>query len=82
MGDEGWLKRSRCEFRKFVYFSDVIRLSGEVTEKFIDDAGECCVRVRTSTINQRGEEVMPGFAIIALPSRTHDTAPVDIRLSG
>jgi acyl dehydratase len=81
MGDEGWLKRSVCEFRKFVYFSDVIRLSGEVTDKFIDDTGECCVKVRTSSINQRGEEVMPGFAVVALPSPTQGNAPVAIRVA-
>ena len=82
MGDGGWLKRSMCEFRKFVYFSDVIRLHGKIIEKYIDEDGECCVKIETSTINQRGEEVMPGIAVIALPSRTHGTSPLDRRLIG
>lgn len=79
-GDNGWLKKTFSEFRKFVYFSDVIRFKGTITEKFIDDENECCVRVETSAMNQRGEEVMPGYAIVALPSRSHGTSPLDGRL--
>jgi acyl dehydratase len=81
MGDEGWLKRSYCEFRRFVYFSDVVWLKGKITEKFIDDSNECCVKIEMTAINQRGEEVMPGYAIVALPSRTHGTSPLDKRLN-
>jgi acyl dehydratase len=80
MGDAGWLKRSRCEFRKFVYFSDVVWLRGAITEKFIDDDHECCVKIETTTTNQRGEEVMPGYAIVALPSKMHGYSPLDRRL--
>jgi acyl dehydratase len=80
MGDEGWLKRSHCEFRRFVYFSDVVRIKGEIVDKFVDDADECCVKIETHAINQRGEEVMPGYAIVALPSRIHGYSPLDRRL--
>ena len=80
MGDEGWLKRSHCEFRRFVYFSDVVRIKGEIVDKFVDDADECCVKIETHAINQRGEEVMPGYAIVALPSRIHGYLPLDRRL--
>jgi acyl dehydratase len=79
-GDEGWLKKSFCEFRRFVYFSDVVWLKGKITEKFIDDNGECCVKVETTTTNQRGEEVMPGYAIVALPSKKHNYEPLGRRL--
>lgn len=81
-GDSGWLKKSFCEFRRFVYFSDVVWLRGTVTDKFIDEDGECCVKIETTTTNQRGEEVMPGYAIVALPSKEHDYRPLDRRLSG
>jgi acyl dehydratase len=81
MGDEGWLKRSYCEFRKFVYFSDVVWLKGKITEKFIDDSNECCVKIETAAINQRDEEVMPGYAIVALPSKTQNYSPLDKRLN-
>jgi len=80
MGDEGWLKRSYCEFRRFVYYSDVVWLKGEITEKFVDDGNECYVKIKTTAINQRGEEVMPGYAIVALPSKKHGYQPLDKRL--
>jgi hypothetical protein len=81
MGDKGWLKRSYCEFRRFVYFSDVVWLRGKITEKFVDDENECCVKIETTATNQRGEEVMPGYAIVALPSRVRGYSPLDKRLS-
>ncbi len=80
MGDEGWLKRSYCEFRKFVYFSDVVWLRGKITEKFVSEDNECCVKIETTTINQRSEEVMPGYAIVALPSKVRSHLPLDKRL--
>ncbi len=75
MGDDGWLKRSYAEYRKFVYLSDVIRITGEVTEKFVDVDGDHCVRIKSTSLNQRGEDVMPGDSIVALPSRTTKTWP-------
>jgi acyl dehydratase len=78
-GDEGWLKKSFCEFRRFVYLSDVVWLRGTVTDKFIDEEGECCVKIETTTTNQRGEEVMPGYAVVTLPSRKHGYAPLERR---
>lgn len=80
MGDDGWLKRSFVEFRKFVYHSDVIWLRGKVTGKYIDDNDECCLDIETSAINQREEEVMPGGATIILPSRQKEKSPLDRRL--
>lgn len=68
-GDEAWLKQVSCEYRGFVFFSDVVRLSGRVTEKFVDSDGDSVVRVETECINQRGKNVMPGGAIIALRSK-------------
>jgi hypothetical protein len=58
----------------------VVRLTGIISEKFIDEEGECCVRIETHAVNQRGEEVMPGWAVVALPSRRRGFAPLDGRL--
>ena len=80
-GDGGWLKKSFCQFRKFVYFSDVVWLKGTIVDKFIDNDNEYCVKIETTTMNQRGEEVMPGYGIIALPSKKYGYAPLDRRLS-
>jgi acyl dehydratase len=81
MGDSGWLKRSYSEYRRFVYHSDVVWVKGKVTEKFIDDENEYCVRIETLGINQRNEEVMPGHAIVALPSKENNVSPVDKRIT-
>lgn len=67
MGDEGWLKRSKAEYRKFVYLSDVLRITGKVTKKYVDEEGEHCVDIETHGMNQRDEDAMPGSATIALP---------------
>jgi hypothetical protein len=80
MGDEGWLKKCYCEYRKFVYFSDVVWLRGKVTKKYIDENNEYSVDIETSAINQRGENVMPGRATVLLPSRENNAFPVSTRL--
>lgn len=82
MGDEGWLKRSKAEYRVFVYLSDAVRLTGKVTKKYEDEEGDCCVDVETHATNQRGEDVMPGTATIALPSQKEpeEKWPVSRRL--
>jgi acyl dehydratase len=78
-GDHAWVKQARAEYRKFVYLSDVVRLTGWVVGKRIDDDGEHVVDIRTAAINQRGEVVMPGSAVIALPSRSEESSPAGRR---
>ncbi|MGH7966795.1 MAG: FAS1-like dehydratase domain-containing protein [Candidatus Binatia bacterium] len=80
IGDDGWIKRTNAQYRRFVYLSDVITLRGTVRKKYIDDDGEPCVDVSTTAFNQRGEDVMPGQATIVLPSRELGTSPLDRRL--
>jgi hypothetical protein len=80
MGDDGWLKKTYAEYRRFVFLSDVIWVKGKVSKKYVDADGEPCVDIETNAVNQRGEEVMPGRATIALPSRNKDTSPMDSRL--
>jgi acyl dehydratase len=80
MGDEGWLKTCYARYTKFVYLSDVLWLHGKVTKKYIDEPGEHCLEIETSTINQRQEEVMPGHSTVVLPSREKNTWPVAARL--
>jgi len=78
-GDHAWIKECRAEYRRFVYLSDVVELRGQVTGKRIDDAGEHVVDVLSSAVNQRGENVMPGSAVIALPSRHERSTPAGRR---
>lgn len=80
MSDEGWIKNTSMELRRHVFLSDVIRCLGKIIKKYTDEDGEFCVDVETSAINQRGEDVMPGGATIALPSREKGTSPARSRL--
>lgn len=81
MGDEGWLKKNYAEYRRFVYFSDVVWLKGRVTRKYVDEDGEYCVDIETSGVNQRGEETMPGHSTVVLPSREAGWWPLTSRLT-
>jgi acyl dehydratase len=74
-GDDGWVKECQAQYRKFVYLSDVVDLTGEVVGKRVDDEGEHVVDVRTAARNQRGETVMPGSAVVALPSKDGSQSP-------
>jgi len=75
-GDTAWTKRVSAQYRGFVYLSDVIELGGEVVDKDVDVDGEHVVHVTTFALNQRGEDVMPGRAVVALPSQTDAESPV------
>jgi len=68
-GDDGWVRALTAQYRGFVYLSDVLTLGGEVTAKRVDGE-EYLVEVRTFARNQRGEDVMPGTAVVALPTRS------------
>jgi acyl dehydratase len=68
-GDRAFIKRASAEFRAFVYLSDVVRLGGRVTGKFEEDDGDAVVAIDTWGTNQRGDDVVPGSALVALPAR-------------
>lgn len=78
-GDSGWVKHLSAQYRGFVYLSDVIDLGGVVTAKSVDSAGEHVVEVATYARNQRGDDVMPGTAVVALPARAGGQSPVAAR---
>ena len=73
-GDTAYLKAATCQYRSHVYLSDVVRLGGRVDAKEVDAEGNHLVQLTTWARNQRGQEVMPGTAVVALPSRAA-TAP-------
>jgi len=80
MGDEGWLKRCYAEYRRFIFFSDVVWLGGTVIEKHVDEDGDYCVKMETNAMNQRGENCIPGQSVVALPSREAGAWPVERRI--
>jgi acyl dehydratase len=69
MGDDGFIKSLHGQYRSHVYLSDVLRLGGTISEKFVDDDGDHVVKVETWANNQRQQRCMPGSAVIRLPKR-------------
>jgi hypothetical protein len=78
-GDSGWVKHLSAQYRGFVYLSDTVDLGGVVTSKSVDSAGEHVVEITTHARNQRGDDIMPGSAVVALPSRDGTVSPVATR---
>jgi hypothetical protein len=70
MGDAGRLASLFGQYRAHVYLSDVVRLGGRVESKEIDANGQHVVHLTTWANNQRQQNVMPGKATIALPTRS------------
>jgi acyl dehydratase len=71
MGDDAWLWRLDCEFRKFNYVGDTHWLRGRVTGKLLADDDRPAVDLEVWGENQRGEVTTPGHATVLLPSREH-----------
>ncbi|MCU1391728.1 MAG: hypothetical protein JWM34_156 [Ilumatobacteraceae bacterium] len=71
MGDDAWLWKLDCSFRKFNYVGDTQWLGGRVTRKYLADGGRPAVDVELWARNQRDEITTPGSATILLPSREH-----------
>jgi acyl dehydratase len=71
MGDDAWLWKLDCEFRKFNYVGDTQWLGGRVMRKFLAPGDRPAVDLDIEAVNQRGETTTPGHATILLPSRAH-----------
>jgi acyl dehydratase len=71
MGDDAWLWKLDCEFRRFNYVGDTQWLRGTVVRKYLAEGERPAVDVDLSCTNQRGEATTPGHATLLLPSRAH-----------
>ena len=71
MGDDAWLWKLDCEFRKFNYVGDTQWLTGTVVRTYLADGDRPAADLELSVVNQRGEVTTPGHATILLPSRSH-----------
>ena len=71
MGDDAWLWRLRCEFRRFNYVGDTQWLSGTVARRYLAEGDRPAVDLELRCTNQRGEDTSPGTATVLLPSREH-----------
>jgi acyl dehydratase len=68
MGCDGFLKHLEGNLRRPNVVSDVTRITGRITKKWLDGA-EALVECELSAVNQEGEETMPGRAVLSLPRR-------------
>jgi len=71
MGDDAWLWKLDCEFRRFNYVGDTQWLRGTVTRRYLAEGDRPAVDIDLVAENQRGEVTTPGHATVLLPSREH-----------
>jgi len=71
MGDDAWLWKLDCEFRRFNYVGDTQWLRGTVTRKYLAEGDRPAVDLDLRADNQRDELTTPGHATILLASREH-----------
>lgn len=76
MGDDGWLWKLDCEFRRFNYVGDTQWLNGRVIRTYLAEGDRSAVDVELWAENQRKETTTSGHATILLPSR--DRGPVSL----
>jgi acyl dehydratase len=69
MGDDGFLRTSKCQIRRHNPDGDVLFIDGSVTGKRVED-GVHIVEISQKAVTHRGELSATGTAIVALPSRT------------
>jgi hypothetical protein len=71
MGDDAWLWKLDCQFRKFNYVGDTHWMRGRVVRKYLAEGDRPAVDLDIWGENQRGETTTPGHATILLASREH-----------
>ena len=71
MGDDAWLWRLDCQFRRFNFIGDTHRMSGRVVRKYLAEGSRPAVDLELEGRNQRDEVTTPGHATVLLPSREH-----------
>ena len=71
MGDDAWLWKLDCEFRRFNYVGDTHWMRGRVTRTYLAEGDRPAVDLDVWGENQRGETTTPGHATILLSSREH-----------
>ncbi len=85
VGDDGWVAEMDYQFRGFFYKGDIFHIRGEIVDKWRGaKTGTGYVKAKFSSITQRGDDIMPGTAIFALPTSSDGPAqfPVDVEADG
>ncbi len=69
-GDDGWVAEVFAYYRGMNFLGDTVWIQGEVVEKWRGaKSGIGYVTCEFHGINQRGGDIMPGTAVVALPSK-------------
>lgn len=68
MGDDGFLRKSKCEIRRHNPDGDVIFIEGEVTRKWVED-GKHLVEIKQVAKTHRDELSAQGYSVVELPTR-------------
>jgi hypothetical protein len=69
-GDDGWVAEVDVQYRGMNFLGDTVWIKGRVTDKWRGkDGGTGFIACSIEGITQRGSDIMPGRAIVALPSR-------------
>jgi hypothetical protein len=68
IGDDGFLRKSKCQIRRHNPDGDVVFIDGSVTRQF-EEGGETLVEISQKALTHRGELSASGTAVVALPSR-------------
>ncbi|HSS10332.1 MAG TPA: hypothetical protein VLL25_10625 [Acidimicrobiales bacterium] len=71
MGDDAWLWKLDCQFRRFNYVGDTHWMRGRVARTYLTDDGQRAVDLDVWGENQRGQITTPGHATVLLASREH-----------
>ena len=70
VGDNGWLAEMELAYRMMNFIGDVTMIKGKVVNKWIGKkSGTHYVDVEFHSMNQRGEDSMPGWFTAALPTK-------------
>jgi acyl dehydratase len=68
MGDDGFLRKAKCQVRRHNPEGDIILIHGTVTRKFVEE-GRRMVEIAQRAENQDGELSAMGSALVELPHR-------------
>ena len=69
MGDDGFLRKSKCQIRRHNPDGDVVVIDATVSRKFVED-GKHLVEISQKAQTHRGELSASGAAIVELPTRS------------
>jgi acyl dehydratase len=84
-GDDGWVAEVFAQYRNMNFLGDTVWINGKVTDKWRGaKSGIGYVGCELHGVNQRGDDIMPGTAVVALPSRSAPLPefPIDYETDG